>query len=108
MAYTIPVAALIVDERAAAATLNLPADHFENTGAHHIDSEVDALAQITGAPIETFSDENGDIFYIGLQIEEDWRIDIDAALASKAAALKAQYPHPLVQSAQLAVVSQFC
>ena len=106
MAYVIPVAALIVDEQAAASILSEPSNFFENPNNDRF-AGLEDLTRITGAPIQSFTDESQDIYYIGLYIEDDWRIDIDATLLSKAAALKAQYPHALVQSAQLAVVSQF-
>lgn len=110
MAYVIPVAALILDHQAAAAALNDPAkyppDYFDNP-RHDRWEGLEELQKVTGAPVESFSDENQEIYYIGLQIESDWRIDINAALVAKSAALKKQYPHPLVQAATLAVVSQF-
>lgn len=107
MAYVIPVAALILDHAAAAVAVNRPSDYFDNPRNDRWEG-IEALEQLTGAPIENFSDEDQDIYYVGIQIESDWRIDINAALAAKAVALKAQYPHPLVQAAELAVVSQFC
>lgn len=107
MAYTIPVAALLFDEQAAAAAINEPANYFEDASNDRYDG-IEALQQLTGAPVTQFSDEDGDVYYLGLQIEDDWRIDINPALLAKATALKAQYQHPLVQAAELAVVSQFC
>lgn len=107
MAYVIPVAALVLDHAAAAAALNYPSNYFDNPSNDRWDG-IEALRTLTGAPVESFSDEDQEIFYVGLRIKDDWRIDIDTTLLSEAAALKAKYLHPLVQSATLAVVSQFC
>lgn len=107
MAYTIPVVALVIDEKAAAAALNEKPDYFEDPRNDRY-LGVDALAKLTGAPVTYFADEDQDLYYIGLQVEEDFRIDLGPTLISKAASLRAQYSHPLVQSAQLAVVSTFC
>jgi hypothetical protein len=108
MAYTIPVVALLLDEKAAAAAINEPPDYFTNFRNYNRYDGVEKLQRLTGAPIQNFSDENQEFFYVGIQVTSDWRIDIDAALLKKAAALKQQYDHPLVQAAQLSVVSEFC
>lgn len=107
MAYDIPVAALILDEALAASLINEDSNFFENESNDRHDG-VERLAKITGAPISSFSSEDGSVYFIGLHLEEDWRIDINGSLITKAAAAKTQYPHPLVQSAKLAVVSTFC
>jgi hypothetical protein len=107
MAYTIPVAALLLDEKAAAAAINKPPDYFEDSRNDRWQG-IQMLQQLTGAPVESFTDENQDIYYLGLRIEENWRIDIDTVLLNKAIALRAQYPHHLVSAARLAVVSEFC
>lgn len=106
MAYTIPVAALVLDHGPAAAAINEPANYFDDDRNDRWDG-VEALAKVTGAPITAFSSEDGSIFYIGIQIESDWCIEINFTLISKVGSLKAQYDHPLVQAAKLAVVSQF-
>lgn len=107
MAYVIPVAAWVFDEKAAAAAINEPTDYFENPKYDRY-LGIEALGKLTGAPVESFTDESEDIYYLGLRIEDDWRIEIGPAFLAKAVAIKNQYPHPLVQSATLAVVSQFC
>lgn len=106
MAYDIPVAALVFDHQAAAALIGEPSDYFDNERMDRYDG-LERLMKLTGLPVENFSSEDQSIYYIGLAVFSDFRIDIDAALISKAAALKAKYPHPLVESSQLAVVSQF-
>lgn len=107
MAYTIPVAALVLDAIAAATALNLAPDFFEDRDNDRWEA-IEDLSKLTGAPISSFSDEEGDIFYIGIQISSDWYIRIDAALLAQEAKLKAKYGHPLVQAGHLAVVSEFC
>lgn len=107
MAYVIPVAALVLDHAAAAAALNLPADFFDNPRNDRY-PEVERLATLTGAPVQEFCDESQDIYYLGIHLEEDWRIDIDSALIAKSMAAFKQYDHPLIQGARLAVVSTFC
>ena len=106
MAYTIAVVALILDHQAAAAAINEPADYFDNDQNDRYDG-VERLQQLTGADIEAFSYEDGDIYYVGIQIESEFYMPIDAALLNKALAVKQANSHPLVQSATLAVVGDF-
>lgn len=107
MAYDIPVAILLVDHAAAAALVNEPADFFDEDANDRWDA-VERLAQVTGAPISSFALEDGSVFHLGLRIKDDFCIRIDSQLLSDAVALRKQYPHPLIQASELAVVSQFC
>lgn len=107
MAYTIPVAALIFDETQAALALKRPSDFFQHSRNPRWDA-VEDLVKLTGAPVESFTDEEGEIFYFGIRLTSDWRIDITPKLIGQAQALRKQYQHPLVQLASLAVVSEFC
>lgn len=106
MAYTIPVVALILDHQAAATAIGEPPDFFDNENNDRW-AGAEALEQLTGASISIFSSEDESIFYVGVRIEEEFYIPIDMALATKANAIRQANPHPLIQSATVAVVSQF-
>lgn len=106
MAYTIPVVALVFDPTEAARAIGYTDDFFEDPDEDRWEG-VEELAKLTGAPVSSFSDEEGDLYYIGLQVESDFFVKIDDKLLAKAHALKVKYAHPLVQNAELAVVSEF-
>lgn len=107
MAYVIPVVALVLDHQAAAAAINEPADYFDNPNNDRWDG-VHRLQQVVGPDVTYFADEDGDeIFFVGIEVDSDWCIPLDATLANKVKAIKQANQHPLVQSATLAVVSQF-
>lgn len=106
MAYDIPVAVLLIDHQAAAALIGESSNYFDDDSNDRCDG-VERLAKVTKAPINSFALEDGSVYHLGIYLDSDFCILIDAALASKAASTKNQYDHPLVQSAKLAVVSQF-
>lgn len=107
MAYTIPVVALIIDPTSAANALGLDPGYFEDQDEYRREG-VEDLAALTAAPVTAFSDEDGDCFYVGIELASDFYVEIDSTLLSRAVALKGKYPHPLIQAAKLAVVSRFC
>lgn len=108
MAYTIPVAAFIIDEAAAAALIGESPDFFEDDSNDRWNG-VERLSKIVGHEIDIFSSEDESVWYMGVEIHEDWRIDIDNTLMNKAAAIKAKFKHPLLlDNVKVAVVSQFC
>lgn len=106
MAYQIPVAAWVFDHAAAAAVIGEPADYFDDYRNDRYDG-LERLAQATGLPVDRFATEDESVYYIGIHVDEEWRIDLDQELVRKAAAVLRQHPHPLMESARLAVVSGF-
>lgn len=106
MAYTIPVAALVLDHQAAALAINEPSDYFDNDRNDREDG-LEKLELLTGAPVQCFASEDYSVFYVGLYVDSDWCIEINSNLIASAAKIKSANSHPLIQSAKLAVVSQF-
>ncbi len=106
MAYDIPVAILAVDHQAAAALIGEKPDFFDNERNDRYDG-VTRLTQVTNAPVTYWATEDESVYYLGVYVDSDWRIDINAALAAKAAQVRNQHDHPLIKAARLAVVVQF-
>ena len=107
MAYTIPVLALILDDSSIEQALGLEAGYMADYDNDRYEV-AEQLSKLTGAPFSTFSDEEGDLFFVGISLASEFEIVLDAAMLAKEATVKKNYPHPLVQATRLTVVSTFC